>query len=133
MACCAINYRRLLCLLPGLDEGPREGSFGLPDGACLSLRTVVRNPYTSTLEVTAPASWGRAPVLVVQVYHDAELAEVVGWSRHRRPEPCHTYPNARMFQRDEKAQWNGFLGEWLSHCLSRGHCLHDPRTADCEL
>ena len=35
------------------------------------------------------------------------------------------YPNRHMYQSDEKAQFNVFLGEWLSHCLDRGHVL-DP-------
>jgi uncharacterized protein YqiB (DUF1249 family) len=28
-----------------------------------------------------------------------------------------------MHQPDEKSQLNLFLGEWLSHCLARGHEL----------
>jgi uncharacterized protein YqiB (DUF1249 family) len=28
-----------------------------------------------------------------------------------------------MYHQDEKAQWNRFLGEWLSHCLKYGYHL----------
>jgi uncharacterized protein YqiB (DUF1249 family) len=40
--------------------------------------------------------------------------------------PRYQYPNASMYQRDEKAQQNRYLGEWLSLCLSHGHSLDNP-------
>lgn len=133
MARCEANYRDVLQLLPGLEARPLRRRFNLPRGGVLSLSTVEQNPYTSTLEVTFPVHWGVAPLLRVQVYHDAALAEVVAWSRHRRPAPRYDYPNAAMFQRDEKRQWNAFLGEWLDYCLQLQERQCGEPAEDCEL
>ncbi len=32
----------------------------------------------------------------------------------------YSYPNAHMFQQDEKLQQNQFLGDWLAHCQANG-------------
>ncbi|HCK27104.1 MAG TPA: DUF1249 domain-containing protein, partial [Alcanivorax sp.] len=36
------------------------------------------------------------------------------------------YPNSHMHQRDEKAQWNRFLGEWLAHVHDFGRASGEP-------
>lgn len=66
-----------------------------------------------------------APKLTVRLYHDARMAEVIGWQRHRYLKARYEYPNRQMYQSDEKAQFNQFLGEWLSHCLDQGHVVDD--------
>jgi uncharacterized protein YqiB (DUF1249 family) len=67
------------------------------------------------------------------VYHDARMAEVVTFAHLRRVFPHYDYPNPAMHQPDEKAQWNRFLGEWLSHCLRHGVPLDRPLSEFCEL
>jgi uncharacterized protein YqiB (DUF1249 family) len=59
------------------------------------------------------------------MYHDARLAEVVSCDGLRNIVPKNVYPNRNMLQRDEKAQWNRFLEEWLIACIERGH-VTDP-------
>jgi uncharacterized protein YqiB (DUF1249 family) len=140
LAQCEANYLRLMKLLPSLDTSD-EREFALPMAAKGDLRVHIqvedRAPYTTTVLVSHPkvsqsetlglsASALSMPDLRVRLYHDATMAEVVSWQRHRDIKPKYDYPNAQMYQQDEKAQLNLFLGEWLSHCLAQGHAVHSP-------
>ena len=49
----------------------------------------------------------------VRVYHDAQLAEVIGYQGHARLLSKYPYPNQQMFHRDEKRQANYLLNDWL--------------------
>jgi len=73
-----------------------------------------------------PASWLQAPTMSVRLYHDARMAEVLSYQKQGRFKPSYEYPNQKMFQRDEKAQLNHFLGEWLNYCLKVGQVLGNP-------
>ena len=64
----------------------------------------------------------------VRIYHDATLAEVVAWQGHRQLQPRHEYPNPKMYQEDEKAQLNTFLGELLAFCLEKGRIMENVLT-----
>lgn len=69
--------------------------------------------------------WCQLPQLQLRLYHDARVVEVVACQGIWRLRPRYGYPNKRMLQQDEKAQWNRFLTEWLSHCLEHGYSF-DP-------
>ena len=56
----------------------------------------------------------------VRLYHDAAVAEVIACQGHRRIQAYNEYPNRQMYQCDEKAQLNKFLGELLEFCLAQG-------------
>lgn len=136
MAECEANYARLARLLPGQELASR--AFGLAH-AELSIDVIERCPYTTTLAISqrpahallASPLHKMAARLIVRVYHDARLAEVVEFSAsRRRVQPHYDYPNPAMHQPDEKSQWNRFLGEWLSHCLQHGFDLRRPQTAE---
>ena len=130
---CEANYWRLQRLLR--EFAGDDHHFAV--GAYLQMRIRVheRCPYTTTLEIVqaATAIAVLAPRLTVRVYHDARLAEVTAFADRRRAEPRYDYPNPHMHQPDEKAQWNRFLGEWLSHCLQYGFPLDRPLSEFCEL
>ncbi len=123
LADCEMNYLRLRKLLPKTLCAGQKLTIGVASHA---LQIEVREcaPYTSFLDiglVQAKAEHWSAMRLQVRIYHDARLAEVSG-SRHVHSlRQRYDYPNKQMFQRDEKAQLNRFLGEWLSQCLSHGH------------
>ena len=51
---------------------------------------------------------------------DARMVEVGMFQSHRRIAGRYNYPNARMYQQDEKLQQNRFLADWLEHCLANG-------------
>lgn len=92
--------------------------------ARICLGVVERGPYTTLLSLsqTEPAvqPWAATPSLTIRVYHDAKSAEVVEYQNQNRFHGSYDYPNMRMRQRDEKAQINRFLGEYLTLCLELG-------------
>jgi len=144
LALCEANFLRLMKLLPELRSRD-EREFALPmhkhDGKT-GLRVLItvedRAPYTTTILVSHPDAKAleniaglshqalMMPDLRVRLYHDASMAEVLSWQQHRGIKPRYDYPNDQMYQRDEKAQLNKFLGEWLSYCLEQGRSLQSP-------
>lgn len=122
---CELNYHMCMALLPGCRDGRSEWKFLLGDGrsfmVCITL--IEDAPYTSTIEVVQQPDLGhflQSPKLRLRLYHDAAMAEVVAWDRHRHWLPVYRYPNAQMYHPDEKLALNRFLGEWLNHCRTLG-------------
>ncbi|TQV75935.1 DUF1249 domain-containing protein [Exilibacterium tricleocarpae] len=140
LAVCEANYLRLLKLTPDLPgcERWRFAVGPVENRRRVDIAILERARYTTTVELAAehsPAGELPAPVcgfesprLKVRLYHDAQMAEVIAWEDHRLVQPRYDYPNRRMYQSDEKAQMNRFLGEWLSYCLEQGYALEDVRT-----
>ena len=105
-----------------------ELAIDAPGSRSVRMRVVLeeRNPYTSTImlhqqDVLLP--WADGPQMSVRVYHDARLAEVISWNRHRLLKPRYRYPNPDMYLPDEKEQLNRYLGECLGQCLRYGRSL----------
>lgn len=127
LADCELNYLRLCKLMPEMAAGD-ELEIGVL-GSVLRFHVRERAPYTAMLDVQQDQPHiGSLPALRLQVrvYHDAAVAEVTACDQTRRVQPRHDYPNPHMHQRDEKRQWNRFLGEWLQQCLSHGHSVDNP-------
>ena len=61
------------------------------------------------------------PEMYVRLYHDARMAEVLSYHSVGKVNPSYTYPNKKMHQKNEKAVWNSFLSEWLTHCIKKGY------------
>jgi uncharacterized protein len=128
MAECDANYLRLTKLAPDLDDREERAlALVLADRrVTVRIRLLERCPYTSLIEVSQfPWLEGLAfhlpaPRLTVRMYHDARSAEVVEFQAGRRFHAVYAYPNDEMRQRDEKAQINRFLAEYLSACLYHG-------------
>ena len=129
---CEWNYHRLLKLLPELHSNDQR-IFMVSWGEQVSrieLHITERSRYTTTLSAAHDAaiqhtpgensSWSSGPNMVIRLYHDASMAEVLSCQQQRDFAACYDYPNPAMHQRDEKAQLNRFLGDWLSHCLLFG-------------
>lgn len=126
-ALCELNYWRLSRLLPQMRSAEQGSRIVLgrdeQSQTALMLRVLESCPYTSTLEVREEVpglSLGSA-ALLVRVYHDARMAEVVEDEQGRAFLGRYPYPNPEMYQRDEKTQRNAFLAEWLNHCLVFGY------------
>lgn len=137
MAECEANYARIMQLLPDLEASDsREFGVERPGAMPLRLRIVVteRCKYTTMLDIeqvepqqpAIPGAPVEAATFSLRIYHDARMAEVIAFNRHRTLRPRYDYPNEKMYHRDEKMQLNRFLGEWLSHCLKYGQALEDP-------
>lgn len=122
---CGANYVRLKRLIPQWTEGfEREFIVGVGERTSVIGITITEcNPYTTMLQIYQDGTllpWASGFNLQLRVYHDADMAEVVAWNRHRNVQARYGYPNKLMHQPDEKAQMNRFLGEWLTQCLEYG-------------
>ena len=121
-----MNYLRLRKLLPDLERRSDWCfSISLPLGQewQIAVQVEERARFTTTVLLSrhqCQCRWTRSPSMRVRLYHDARMAEVVAWERHRVARGRYEYPNRKMYQADEKAQLNRFLGEWLSLCLAQG-------------
>ncbi|HSC74805.1 MAG TPA: DUF1249 domain-containing protein [Pseudomonadales bacterium] len=124
---CETNYLRLLKILPDFNtEDSRHLSLQTGSGQERRFQFFIfeRARYTTTLDIAefgAHQQWGLSASFSVRLYHDARMAEVLAFQRERNVAPFNHYPNSRMFQPDEKIQWNFLLGEWLTHCLLHGY------------
>jgi uncharacterized protein YqiB (DUF1249 family) len=124
------NYRRLMHLVPELG-GAQTVSARLLErdetGAALEVSIIDRGPYTTTVTLVHALmpQHGAIPrlSLTVRAYHDARLAEVIGYQNQSRFNPYYDYPNRQMRQRFEKRQVNLFLREWLAYFRAGEHVL----------
>lgn len=126
MAICEANYARLNKLMPDMDEVDLR-CFLLAEGdeqVRVCIEVTERFTYTTTLQISQSSSNRHSlldsPALLVRLYHDARMAEVVCMKYRRQLAGSYPYPNRDMHQPDEKAQLNNYLGEWLGHCLCHG-------------
>ncbi len=122
-ALCEMNYHSLLRLLPGLHDGENAWSFsvGIPSSQFnIAISVLDSAPYTTTLAVEQHHAIVETPRIVVRLYHDVNMAEIVSWDQHRRWLPEYSYPNPNMYHRDEKLALNQFLGDWLNFCKTHG-------------
>lgn len=122
-ATCESNYARLLQLFPAYETmNCRE--FQLPAGQRVRIDITERCRYTTLMRVTQQGNdinYLVPPRFDLRVYHDARMVEVSSFQKVRQIAARYEYPNPAMHARDEKAQQNQFLCEWLAHCLRQGH------------
>ncbi|EXJ09440.1 MULTISPECIES: DUF1249 domain-containing protein [Nitrincola] len=129
MAVCQANYARLQKLLPKAGEHPVREFRVVWHQKHVLVRLHIDEEfrYTSSVVMThihEPYSpWLESPQLVIRLYHDALMAEVICARRRKQLSGVYGYPNRNMHQPDEKIQLNLFLGEWLNQCLNHGHQL----------
>jgi uncharacterized protein YqiB (DUF1249 family) len=62
----------------------------------------------------------------VRLYHDARVAEVLGFQGQGRFKPHYDYPNEQMYLPDEKRQVNLMLRDVLNYCRARRFTFADP-------
>lgn len=115
LALCSRNYFNILRWLPAsCKQGETwqvEGDFG-----CLEVKLLENTQYTQLIEISRAIEISQlvdTPKVVVRVYHDAKLAEVLTSRQIYRLRAVYDYPNIRMYHRDEKYQVNAFLEELL--------------------
>jgi len=126
-----LNYIQLRQLVPDLDA-IKEQSLSRVEGALnLYLTIVERSKYTTTLNLTYQFSDREgsfpAPDVVIRMYHDAQLAEVI--SRGRRRGRRHAEYDRFHHQYSIQTKWqvNRFLHKWLGYCLHTGHSFSPAR------
>lgn len=128
---CEANYARLLKLMPDMEQEAKR-TFGVTfrhqPNIRVCLEVVEKFKYTATLRLTHQdnkGQWLTKPSLLIRIYHDARMAEVVEPDASRQLKGLYGYPNEKMYQPDEKMQRNLYLGEWLRQCLSHGYAVDE--------
>ncbi|MCL1088091.1 DUF1249 domain-containing protein [Shewanella profunda] len=115
LALCGRNYGYMLKWLPlevAIGQSWQlEGEFGI-----LVVRILENTKYTQLVEISRPlgmVEFINTPKVLVRIYHDAKLAEVLTGQQIYQLRPVYDYPNLRMYHSDEKYQVNAFLEELL--------------------
>jgi len=126
-----LNYIQLRQLVPDLDAVQDHSTSTVKGTQDLHLTVRERCRYTSTLHLTYQfADNGGsfpAPDVVVRMYHDAQMAEVIsrGGRPGRRGAEYDRFRN--QYSIEIKWQANRFLHKWLGYCLHHGHAFSPAR------
>ncbi|MDG1733249.1 MAG: DUF1249 domain-containing protein [Thalassotalea sp.] len=123
-----INYMLLTRLLADLDEVNQSREFFINEHLSYQLTVKEKSKYTHVIEFKqvdiddkqAASKHFAFPCMLIRIYHDARLAEVIESQHIRQIKPRYDYPNPKMHQPDEKQQNHHFLTQWLQLCLSQG-------------
>jgi len=127
---CEVNYDLMVRLLPWLNISKNEQlihshqkriEFRPVSGHKIDFRLIEKARYTTTLmlRVHSPSQTAEADInLMVRLYHDAQLMEVMDKAGPKALTPKNTGATLRTLQVDEKRQLNRFLGESLRYCLT---------------
>lgn len=119
------NYLLLRRLFPALDSGKRlvYSAGHQPHELQLVVGECSRYTTTFTLTTNFSASDRLMPpqILEVRVYHDARLAEVIGYQTCRNIPPPYAASPDKGFVRDERQQVNRLLFDLLRHCRAQGY------------
>ncbi|WP_428772998.1 DUF1249 family protein [Vibrio sp.] len=115
------NYAKLNALLP---SQPSVGDVRCYQAANSSYQIEVGEvtKYTTLVDICQSDDTPVFPLpkMSVRLYHDARVAEVCRAEHLSQVKARYDYPNSKMVQKDEKAQLNRFLGDWLTFCLKHG-------------
>ena len=129
------NYIKLSHLTRRFDWSGTSMASSSPRDKDLHIDIIRREPYTTTLRLTYwfPEEGGSDiadPDLIVRVYHDARLVEVVsGSERH-----CHhKLRELTLAGRDLDRRWrmNMMLNKWLDYLFDVGHTLNPTPSVLC--
>lgn len=115
------NYAKLNALLPRNAQVGHVCSYQAAD-MTYQLQVGEITKYTTLVDICQSDDVPVFPLpkMSVRLYHDARVAEVYSSEHIKRVKPINHYPNDKMLQKDEKAQLNRFLGDWLTFCLKHG-------------
>ncbi|TCK17912.1 hypothetical protein DFR30_1166 [Thiogranum longum] len=126
-----LNYIQLRQLIPDVDLVQDRVVSRVNGALDLYLTVRERCKYTTTLHLSyrfeGDESSTLAPDIVVRLYHDAQVAEVISRGKGRSPNA----PGFDRFHHDYpiEARWrvNRFLQKWLGFCLRHGHSFSPAR------
>ena len=127
MNLCEVNYMMLLRLLADKEQVGEQRDFFISDFLSYRIQVNEVTRYTSLVTmrqnctVLANALTNLLkPKMVIRLYHDARMAEVISNQDISQVQPRYDYPNKKMHLPDEKQQINIFLKEWLQLSLQLG-------------
>jgi len=119
------NFILLRKLIPGMTAW-RGGAVSHVTGATdLHMLVLESCPYTTTLQLTyyfnADGESDPNPDLIVRVYHDAQVAEVMSCRRWERRKSALAGRGEFAAMLEDRWRLNRFLLKWLGFCLHQGH------------
>lgn len=127
MNLCETNYMLMIRLMADNERVGAERCFFISDFLSYTLHIDEVTRYTSLVTISQDAILGEfkhskllRPKMVIRLYHDARMAEVISNQDIRQVKPRYDYPNNKMHLPDEKQQMNIFLKEWLQLCHALG-------------
>lgn len=118
------NYILMRRLAPALDQLETTNRSLGRDGVDLHLRLLERTAYTTAVCLThyfdPTSSPGSEPDLMIRIYHDARVAEVMP---ETPADGFHLWQGERPEAKSLPWRWelNRFLNRWLRYCLGQGH------------
>ncbi len=126
---CESNYQKLLQLIPELKQ-LQSDAYGLSENRPgLHLKLIEKSPYTLSFKLSHcfgdKLDTFMLPDVVIRVYFDAQLAEVL--SDHARHPVFKVHKSARESVAIMHYKWrlNVFLDKWLDHCLKDQYHFSD--------
>ena len=126
-----LNYIQLRRLVPDLDAIQERSVSKITGALDLYLTISERTRYTTTLNLSYRfAESGDsylAPDVLVRMYHDAQLAEVLSHSRRHGRANAESAPFHARYALETKWHMNRFLHKWLGYCLHQGHAFSPAR------
>lgn len=127
MALCEVNYMLMLKILANKEQVGEQRQFFISDFLSYRVKVTEVTKYTTLMSIHQESSIRGynltelfKPKMVVRLYHDARMAEVISNQNVQQIKPRYDYPNDKMHLPDEKQQMNYFLKEWLQLCLDLG-------------
>ncbi|MDN3653395.1 DUF1249 domain-containing protein [Thalassotalea ponticola] len=123
------SYMMLTRLLAGVDQANNKLEFHISDRLSYRLSILEQTAYTQLVkfeqlvneqESLASKVYVHKPSMVIRLYDDARIVEVIESQYIRQIKPRYDYPNQQMHLPDEKRQTLTFLAEWLQLCLRQG-------------
>ncbi|MBA6351560.1 MULTISPECIES: DUF1249 domain-containing protein [unclassified Colwellia] len=141
MNLCEVNYMFLVRLLASHNDEEAVGDercFFISDFLSYKITILEITRYTSLVSIRQELPKTKAvvtgednnnktvfdhilrPKMIIRLYHDARMAEVISNQDIKQVQPRYDYPNSKMHLPDEKEQINQFLKEWLQLCLKLG-------------
>jgi uncharacterized protein YqiB (DUF1249 family) len=116
---CELNYSRFACLIE--DDLYLGSSFQVENAyqSKIDFEVIDLAKFTTTLLVKIQSNspkWLPSIELKARIYRDAKMAEVIEWCSDRTI-PWALVERKGPQSRDEKWQWNIFLGELLYQAL----------------
>jgi uncharacterized protein YqiB (DUF1249 family) len=127
MTLCEVNYMLLLRILADKEQVGEQRCFFISDFLSYRVKVIEVTKYTTLMTINQEANIHGynltelfRPKMVVRLYHDARMAEVISNQDVQQIKPRYDYPNEKMHLPNEKQQVNYFLKEWLQLCLKLG-------------
>ena len=117
------NYQFFVRFFSELCDGSKAELRFSDEGHHLSITVLEQAPYTQTIRchymLGKSSHWLEDMRMVVRLYHDARLAEVLHYQESEKLKSDYASSNPELRHKDEKKQANRLLWEWFNRLVKR--------------